>query len=62
VQRTDGEAHEQTFTVECRVDDLGLAASGQGASRRAAEQSAAEQVLKQLAESAPARKPRKEKA
>ena len=62
VQRTDGEAHEQTFTVECRVDDLGLAASGQGASRRAAEQGAAEQVLKQLEESAPARKHRKEKA
>jgi ribonuclease-3 len=48
VQRTEGEAHEQTFTVECRVDDLGVAASGQGASRRAAEQAAAELVLEQL--------------
>jgi ribonuclease-3 len=48
VSRTDGEAHDQTFTVECRVDDLGLAASGQGASRRAAEQAAAEGVLAQL--------------
>ena len=62
VQRTEGEAHEQTFTVECRVDDLGFAASGQGASRRAAEQAAAEQVLKQLEEAAPAKKTRKEKA
>jgi ribonuclease-3 len=59
VQRTEGEAHEQTFTVECRVDDLGIAASGQGASRRAAEQAAAEQVLR-LAEEP--RKSRKEKA
>ena len=48
VQRTEGEAHEQTFTVECRVDDLGLAATGRGASRRAAEQAAAELVLAQV--------------
>jgi ribonuclease-3 len=48
VQRTEGEAHDQTFTVECRVDDLGLAAAGRGASRRAAEQAAAEGVLAQL--------------
>ena len=55
VQRTEGEAHEQTFTVECRVDDLGLAASGQGGSRRAAEQAAAVAVLDQL-EKLPGRK------
>jgi ribonuclease III len=48
VQRTEGEAHDQTFTVECRVDDLGIAASGRGASRRAAEQAAAEAVLAQV--------------
>jgi ribonuclease-3 len=48
VQRTEGEAHEQTFTVECRVDDLGVAASGSGPSRRAAEQAAAEGVLELL--------------
>ena len=48
VQRTEGEAHDQTFTVECRVDDLGIAAEGRGASRRAAEQAAAEGVLAQL--------------
>ena len=55
VQRTDGEAHDQTFTVECRVDDLGLAASGKGASRRAAEQAAAESLLEQL-ENVPGKK------
>lgn len=48
VQKTEGEAHEQTFVVECRVDDLGLAATGTGASRRAAEQAAASDVLAQL--------------
>ena len=57
VQRTEGEAHEQTFTVECRVDDLGVAATGQGATRRAAEQAAAQLVLAQVP-----RKGRKEKA
>ncbi|HEX3062122.1 MAG TPA: ribonuclease III [Usitatibacter sp.] len=51
VQKTEGEAHEQTFVVECRVDDLGVAATGTGASRRAAEQAAAEDVLGQLEKS-----------
>ncbi len=55
VQRTEGEAHDQTFTVECRVDDLGIASTGKGPSRRAAEQAAAEGVLAQL-EKAPRRK------
>ena len=45
VQKTEGEAHDQTFIVECRVDDLGTVATGRGASRRAAEQAAAEAVL-----------------
>ena len=48
VLRIEGEAHEQMFSVECRVDDLGLVAEGQGASRRAAEQAAAEALLKKL--------------
>ena len=48
VQRTEGEAHDQTFTVECRVDDLGIAGTGRGTSRRSAEQSAAEAVLAKL--------------
>jgi ribonuclease-3 len=58
VQRTEGEAHEQTFTVECRVDDLGLAAVGSGTSRRAAEQAAAEGVLAQVEASGAARRAR----
>jgi ribonuclease-3 len=48
VTKTEGEAHDQTFIVECRVDDLGLVAEGRGASRRAAEQAAAEGLLPQL--------------
>lgn len=48
VQKTEGEAHEQTFIVECRVDELGVVASGQGGSRRAAEQAAAQSVLQAL--------------
>jgi ribonuclease-3 len=57
VQRTEGEAHDQTFTVECRVDDLGVVATGQGASRRAAEQAAAEGVLAQLEQAGTRKKP-----
>ena len=56
VMRTEGEAHDQTFTVECRVDDLGLVGSGTGASRRAAEQAAAAGVLAQLERPARRRK------
>ena len=55
VQKTEGEAHDQTFIVECRVDDLGVMATGKGTSRRAAEQAAAEGVLTQL-EKAPKKK------
>lgn len=44
-----GEAHRQVFRVECRVDELGLSAVGEGSSRRAAEQQAAEAVLALIA-------------
>ena len=43
-----GAAHRQTFDVECRVAELELAAQGTGASRRAAEQEAAEALLARL--------------
>jgi len=56
VMKTEGEAHDQTFTVECRVDDLGLAATGTGPSRRAAEQAAAAGVLANLEKSPPRRR------
>ena len=44
-----GEAHRQVFRVECKVDELGISAVGEGGSRRAAEQQAAESVLAQIA-------------
>ena len=43
-----GAAHQQVFDVECTVDGLALAAQGSGSSRRAAEQVAAEAMLRQL--------------
>lgn len=48
VAATRGAAHKQTFEVECLVEELGLAATGSGASRRDAEQQAAENMLKLL--------------
>ena len=38
----EGEAHAQTFTAECAIAALAIATLGQGTSRRAAEQAAAE--------------------
>ena len=43
-----GEAHQQSFRVECRIDELSLASVGTGNSRRRAEQAAANQLLEQL--------------
>ena len=42
VTATSGEPHEQRFTVECRIPRLSVIATGEGTSRRAAEQAAAE--------------------
>ena len=41
VVATRGEAHDQRFQVECLVPELDIRATGEGASRRAAEQEAA---------------------
>ncbi len=41
VTAVGGEAHAQTFTIECRIPALAIVATGHGASRRAAEQAAA---------------------
>jgi ribonuclease-3 len=41
VTRVAGEAHAQTFTVECRIPALAIVAAGSGTNRRAAEQDAA---------------------
>ena len=45
---TRGEKHAQTFDVECAVAALGLAETGEGRSRRAAEQEAAAGMLATL--------------
>jgi len=44
-----GEAHAQTFAVECRIPALAVVTRGAGASRRAAEQAAATLAYAQLA-------------
>ncbi|HTQ01363.1 MAG TPA: ribonuclease III [Casimicrobiaceae bacterium] len=49
VVATTGEAHAQTFEVECRVPAIGLVVTGRGGSRRAAEQAAAEIALGRVA-------------
>lgn len=40
-----GEAHQQMFLVSCEIKDLELTTTGEGNSRRKAEQEAAEQAL-----------------
>jgi ribonuclease III len=49
VESISGKAHDQVFRVSCTTDALGLSAVGEGASRRAAEQAAAKQLLEQIA-------------
>ncbi len=46
--KIEGEQHEQTFHVECKVVLLDKSVTGVGNSRRKAEQMAAEQVLNSL--------------
>ena len=48
VERTEGEAHEQTFWVACEASGLGLRATGSGRSRRRAEQDAAQGILRAI--------------
>jgi ribonuclease-3 len=45
---TRGQAHAQTFEVECAVPALGLTETGEGRSRRVAEQEAANRMLRAL--------------
>ena len=47
---TEGEAHCQRFTVECSIPQLAIRTLGEGPSRRAAEQSAAERAYSQITE------------
>lgn len=59
VDSTRGKAHEQVFVVACDLPDLGLSVLGEGLSKRAAEQVAAQlallkvQALQQSAEPSP---------
>jgi ribonuclease-3 len=48
IAATRGQAHAQTFEVECAVATLDLAERGEGRSRRAAEQEAARRMLEVL--------------
>lgn len=48
ITATRGQAHAQTFEVECLVAALGLSDAGEGKSRRAAEQEAAHAMLARL--------------
>jgi ribonuclease-3 len=49
VVATHGEAHAQSFDVECRIAALGVVSTGTGSSRRAAEQAAAAAALLEVA-------------
>lgn len=51
VESITGEAHNQVFQVSCSVESLGLKTQAQGASRRRAEQAAAQLMLEALQES-----------
>jgi ribonuclease-3 len=51
--QTVGEAHAQEFEMECAVPSLGVSTRGRGASRRMAEQQAAQQALDQLRQRSP---------
>ena len=48
ITATQGAAHNQSFEVECAIPDLSVRATGSGASRRAAEQAAAQGVYELL--------------
>jgi ribonuclease-3 len=48
ISATRGQAHAQTFEVECAVPALNLVESGEGRSRRVAEQEAARRMLDAL--------------
>lgn len=48
LQGTSGAAHEQSFSVACEIENPPLRTTGEGTSRRIAEQAAAEKALKEL--------------
>lgn len=48
LERTEGEEHDQVFYIQCKVQGIALVTEGVGASRRKAEQIAAQLLLQQL--------------
>ena len=48
VIQTNGKSHDQIFTVNCELSDLGLQSEGKGSSRKKAEQQAAHNLLHKL--------------
>ena len=48
VTETTGVEHNQLFKVECMIEDIADSVTGEGKSRRKAEQAAAEQILERL--------------
>lgn len=48
VLATEGEAHCQTFRVQCHIQKFNITTQGEGTSRRVAEQQAAESAYQQL--------------
>src|SRR3546814_9708508 len=59
VVATHGAAHNQMFEVECSIPALDITVSAPGASRRAAEQSAATLALEAIKAISPAKGDRK---
>lgn len=49
IEGTRGKAHEQVFIVACELPDLGISVTGEGTSRRAAEQTAAQAAMTRVA-------------
>ncbi len=58
IEETRGKAHEQTFVVACELPALDLLVTGEGLSRRAAEQAAAQAALSQLQATSPKNLPK----
>ena len=49
IEKVDGKAHKQIFSVRCTVAEFDLSATGQGTTRRNAEQESAQHMLAILA-------------
>lgn len=45
VEQVDGEAHNQVFTIRCTIEALDASTTGQGTTRRDAEQESAQRML-----------------